>query len=66
MVFPPLGFIPDSHSLLDVSRGDLIAQIHHELGKLLHVNDVLWILRVSIDNLRAPEQAETVQLHDAD
>lgn len=60
----PLRYVPDSHSLLDVGRGDLIAQIHHELGKLLHVNDVLRILRVSVDYLSAPKQAEKVQLHD--
>lgn len=54
----PGRYVPDSHSLLDVSRGDLIAQIHYELGELLHINDVLRILRVCVDDLGASEESE--------
>lgn len=45
--------LPDSHTLLYVSGGHLVTQVHHKLGKLLHIDDVLWIFRVSIDDLCA-------------
>lgn len=44
---------PDSHALLDVSRGHLVAQVHHKLGELLDVDDVFRVLRVRIDDLCA-------------
>lgn len=58
--FLPFGYVPDPHSLLDVGWGDLIAQIHHELCKLLDVNDVLWVLRVGIDDLGAPGTVKNI------
>lgn len=44
---------PDSHALLDVSRGHLVAQVHHELGKLFDIDDVFGVLGVSVDDLCA-------------
>ena len=43
-----------THSLLDVGRRNLLVQIYHEFGKLLHVDDVLGVFRVGIDDLGAP------------
>jgi len=42
---------PDSHALLDVSRSNLITEIHHKLGKLLDIDDVLGIIGVCVDDL---------------
>lgn len=43
--------LPNSHTLLDIGWSHLVTQVHHKLGKLLHIDDVLWILRVCIDDL---------------
>ena len=43
----------DAHSFLDVRRRDLIAQVDDELGKLLHVDNVLRVVRVCVDDLGA-------------
>lgn len=45
--------LPDSHALLDVSGGDLIAQVYHKLGKLFHIDDVFGVFRVCVDDLCA-------------
>lgn len=42
---------PDSHALLNVSRGHLVTQIHHKLGKLFDIDDVFGVFRVCIDDL---------------
>lgn len=44
---------PDSHALLDVSRGHLVTQVHHKLGKLLDIDNIFGVLRVCIDDLCA-------------
>ena len=44
---------PDSHALLNVSRGHLVAQVHHKLGKLFDIDDVFGVLGVCIDDLCA-------------
>lgn len=49
----PGGSSPDSHALLDVGWSHLVTQVHHELGKLFHVDDVFGILGVCVDDLRA-------------
>lgn len=43
----------DSHALLDIGGRNGLGQLHHELGKLLNIDDVLGIVRVSIDDLCA-------------
>merc|ERR1719383_1463751 len=51
-----LVFIPvhtDSHSFFDICGCDTVRQIHHKLCKLLHVDDVFWIVCISINNLCA-------------
>ena len=42
-----------SHPLLNVCRRDLIPQVDDEFGKLLHVDDVLRVVRISVDDLGA-------------
>lgn len=42
---------PDSHAFLDVSRSNLITEVDHKLGELLHVDDVLGIIGVRVDDL---------------
>lgn len=44
---------PDSHALLDVCWGHLVAQVHHKLGKLFDVDNVFGVLRVCVDDLCA-------------
>ena len=44
---------PDPHALLDVGRSHLLAEVDHKLRKLLHVDDVLRVVRVGVDDLRA-------------
>ena len=44
---------PHSHALLDVSGCHLVAQVHHKLGKLLDIDDVLGVLGVGVDDLGA-------------
>lgn len=36
--------IPNSHAFFYVSRCHLVTEIHHELGKLLDIDNVLGIL----------------------
>ena len=43
----------DSHSFFDVRRRHLITQVDDEFGELLHVDDVLWIVGISVDDFRA-------------
>lgn len=43
----------DSHALLDIGGRNGLGQLHHELSKLLNIDDVLGIVRVSIDDLCA-------------
>ena len=43
LVLVPVNSHP--HSLLDVCRGDIITQIHHELGELFHIDYILGIFR---------------------
>lgn len=50
--------LPDSHPFFNVGRCYLITEVHHKLGKLLHVDNVLWVLRISIDYLRTPNPAK--------
>ena len=42
-----------SHALLDVGGRDLVAEVDDELGELLDVDDVLWVVRLGTDDLRA-------------
>ena len=51
-----------THSLLDVGRRNLLVQIYHELGKLLHVDDVLCIFRVGIDDFGAPVKSRNAHI----
>lgn len=53
--------IPNSHAFFYVSRCHLVTEIHHELGKLLDIDNVLGILGVCIDDLCAPNTQ--TQLH---
>ena len=43
--------LPNSHPFFNVSRCHLITEVHHKLGKLLHIDNVLRVLRISIDYL---------------
>ena len=43
----------DPHPLLYVGGSHTVRQIHHELGELLHIDDILGVVRVCIDNLGA-------------
>ena len=43
--------LPDSHSLFNVSRGQILVQIDDKLCKLLHVDDIFRLLSVSVDDL---------------
>lgn len=43
--------VPDAHSLLDISRRNAVSKTHNKLGNLLHVDNVLGVLRARIDNL---------------
>lgn len=36
--------LPNSHPFLNVSRRHLITEIHHKLGKLLHIDNVFGVL----------------------
>lgn len=44
---------PNSHALLDVCGGHLVAQVHHKLGKLFDVDNVFGVLGVCVDDLCA-------------
>lgn len=50
--------LPDSHPFLNVSRCHLITEIHHELGKLLHVDDVFRVLWIGVDYLGTSSTAK--------
>ena len=50
--YPPLS-LPNSHSFLYVSWSHFIAQLHNELGKLLHIDYVSRLVRIPIDDFRA-------------
>ena len=39
-LFPLVSIYADPHALLDVCGGDTICKVYHELGKLLHVDDI--------------------------
>src|SRR4029434_10435512 len=56
---------PHSHALLDVSGCHLVAQVHHKLGKLLDIDDVLGVLGVGVDDLGASvtDRASAFQRH---
>ena len=45
--------VPDAHALLDVGGRDLVAQVDDELCELFDVDDVLWVVRLGTDDLRA-------------
>ncbi len=42
-----------THAFLYVGGRNLLGQIHDELGKLFHIDNVLRVFRVGIDNLCA-------------
>lgn len=42
------GNVPDSHAFLDVRGRHLVAQIHHKLCKLFHINDVFGVFWICI------------------
>lgn len=42
-----------SHALLNVRGSDGLGQFHDELGELFHIDDVLGIVRVGVNNLSA-------------
>jgi hypothetical protein len=41
---------PHTHAFFYVSWRHWICQVHNEFGKLFHIDDVLWIIRISIDD----------------
>ena len=41
------------HAFLNVGRSHSVRQVHHELGELLHIDDVFGILAVRVDDLGA-------------
>lgn len=43
----------NAHAFLNVRRGHGIGEIHHKLGKLLHIDDVLGVIGICIDDLGA-------------
>lgn len=45
--------LPNSHSLFDIRRRNRISQIDDKLGKLLHIDNVLWVVRIGVDDFRA-------------
>ena len=54
---------PDPHAFLDVCWGDAVGKIHHKLGELLHIDDVLGIIRVGVDDLCASRDLATDRLN---
>mmetsp|Transcript_3605 Transcript_3605/g.11856 ORF Transcript_3605/g.11856 Transcript_3605/m.11856 type:complete len:215 (-) Transcript_3605:3-647(-) len=52
----------DAHPFLDVRRRNLLAQPDDELGDLLHVDDVLGLLRLFFDHLGAPRHLKRLLL----
>lgn len=42
---------PNSHAFLDICWGHLLTEVNNKLGKLFHVNDILGIVRVGVDDL---------------
>ena len=54
---------PDPHAFLDVCRGDAVGKIHDKLGELLHIDDVLGIIRVGVDDLCASRDLATDRLN---
>ena len=50
--------LPHPHALLNISRGHLVAQVHHKLGKLFHIDNVLGVFRVGIDDFCASVKTE--------
>ena len=54
---------PNPHAFLDVCWGDAVGKIHHKLGELLHIDDVLGIIRVGVDDLCASRDLATDRLN---
>lgn len=44
---------PNSHALFNISWRHLIPKVHNELGKLLHVDYVLWVIWIGVDDFCA-------------
>ena len=44
---------PHTHALLYIGGGHGISKVHHKLGELLHVDDVLRVVRVRVYDLGA-------------
>ena len=44
---------PDTHAFLNVGWRHLVAQIDNKFSKLLNIDDILWIVRVGVDDFRA-------------
>ena len=45
-------YIPHSHPFFYVSGSQILVEVDHKLSKLLHMDHVLRVISVSIDNLR--------------
>ena len=54
---------PHPHAFLDVCWGDAVGKIHDKLGELLHIDDVLGIIRVGVDDLCASRDLATDRLN---
>merc|ERR1719319_1024510 len=48
----------DPHTLLDIRGRHRVGEVHHELGELLHVDDVLGVVAVGVDDLGAASYLE--------
>ncbi len=42
LIFVPID--ADPHSFFDISGGNLISQVDNKLGKLFHIDYVLWVI----------------------
>lgn len=55
--------LPNSHTLFNVCRSNIIGKIHNKLGELLHIDDVFRIIRISIDDFGTSSNlAQTITL----
>lgn len=49
---------PNTHAFFYVSWCHWICQVHNKFSELFHINDVLWIIRISIDDFCTPRHLE--------